>query len=85
MACAVPVVSTNGGALSEIVGDAGVIVPTADAEALAEAIAQLLDDEPQRARLGAAGRERILDRFSWTVCAEQMIEYYRGVIADADR
>jgi glycosyltransferase involved in cell wall biosynthesis len=85
MACGVPVISTDGGALPEIVGDAGVIVPSANAEALAEAIAALLEDEPERLRLSAAGRQRILDRFSWSVCAAQMVEYYRGVIADADR
>ncbi|WP_439101723.1 glycosyltransferase family 4 protein [Congregibacter sp.] len=85
MACGVPVVSTDGGALPEIVADAGVIVPSANAEALAGAIAALLEDPAQRERLAHAGRERILDTFSWSVCGEQMVRYYRGVIADADR
>jgi len=85
MACEVPVVSTDGGALPEIVGDAGVLVPAADAGALARAIAKLLDDPALRARLGVAGRARITETFSWTVCAEQLVAYYRGVIADADR
>lgn len=85
MACGVPVISTDGGALPEIVGDAGVIVPSANAEALADAIARLLEDEPERLRLSAAGRQRILDRFSWSVCAAQMVDYYRKVITDADR
>lgn len=85
MACGVPLVSTDGGALPEIVGDAGVLVPAADAEALATAIAALLDDPTRRNALGRSGRQRIVDRFSWTVCAEEMVVYYRGVIADADR
>ena len=85
MACAVPVVSTDGGALPEIVGDAGRIVPSADAEALAAAIADLLEHPEQRESLARAGRARILETFSWTVCAEQMVSYYRKVIADADR
>jgi glycosyltransferase involved in cell wall biosynthesis len=84
MACGVPVVSTDGGALPEIVGDAGVIVPSANADALAAAIATLLDDRGERERLAEAGRQRILERFSWEVCAQQMLSYYRGVIADAD-
>jgi glycosyltransferase involved in cell wall biosynthesis len=84
MACGVPVVSTDGGALPEIVADAGVIVPTADADALAAAIASLLEDSAERERLAQAGRERILNTFSWTVCGEQMLSYYRGVIADAN-
>ncbi len=85
MACGVPVVSTDGGALAEIVGDAGRIVPTANAEALASAIADLLDDPARREALGAAGRQRILENFSWEVCAEQMVAYYRQVIRSADR
>lgn len=84
MACAVPVVSTNGGALAEIVGDAGVVVPTADASALAAAIGELLEDPERRERLGQQGRERILQRFSWEVCAQQMVNYYRRVIAHAN-
>ncbi|MDP5054125.1 MAG: glycosyltransferase family 4 protein [Congregibacter sp.] len=84
MACGVPVVSTDGGALPEIVADAGVIVPSADADALAAAISALLEDRDERERLARAGRQRILDTFSWTVCGEQMLHYYRGVIADAN-
>ena len=80
-----PLVSTDGGALPEIVGDAGVIVPAADSAALARAIGGLLDDPPRRAALGRAGRQRIVDSFSWEVCARQMVDYYRRVLADADR
>ncbi|MEM6300298.1 MAG: glycosyltransferase family 4 protein [Pseudomonadota bacterium] len=85
MACAVPVVSTNGGALPEIVGDAGVIVPTANAEALTSALSRLLKDQSERARLANAGRQRILENFSWHVCASQLLDYYRGAIVDANR
>ena len=86
---AMPLVSTDGGALPEIVGDAGVIVPAADGDALADALANLLDDPDRRRRLAEAGRARILERYSWTVCATQLVTYYREVIRevshDADR
>lgn len=85
MACGVPVVSTDGGALPEVVGDAGVLVPTRDADALAEAIAALLEDPARREALGAAGRARILEKFSWDVCALEMTAYYERVLASADR
>ncbi len=85
MACGVPVVSTDGGALPEVVGDAGVLVPTRDAGALAEAIAALLEDPARREALGAAGRARILEKFSWDVCALEMTAYYERVLASADR
>src|SRR5690606_24219085 len=85
MACGVPVVSTNGGALPEVVGDAGAIVPVRDAEALAGAVAALLEDPARRARLAVTGRRRILEHFNWRVCAQAMEACYRKVIADANR
>jgi glycosyltransferase involved in cell wall biosynthesis len=84
MACGVPVVSTDGGALPEVVGDAGVIVPARNAEALAEAIAGLMRDPDQRQALSRRGRQRIEKLFCWHVCARQMTDYYRQVIADAN-
>jgi glycosyltransferase involved in cell wall biosynthesis len=85
MACAVPLVASDGGALPEIVGDVGVTVPAGDSAALGEAIAALLDDPQRREALGGAGRERILETFSWSVCARELVSYYRQVMADADR
>ncbi len=81
MACGVPVVSTDGGALPEVVGDAGVIVPAKNVEALVEAIASLLQDPQGRALLGARGKQRIEKHFCWHVCARQMTDYYRQVLA----
>ena len=85
MACAVPVVATDGGALPEIVGDAGVVVPRGDAAALARALRALLADPRRRAALGRAGRRRIVEHFSWQVCAGALVAYYRRVLARADR
>jgi len=85
MACGVPVVSTDGGALPEVVGDAGCIVPAKNADALATAIDALLRNPARRETLGEAGRRRIAEKFCWQVCAREMIEYYRAVLADADR
>jgi len=79
MACGLPVVAARGGALPEVVGDAGLLVPTRDAEALAEAIRRLLGDAALRERLGAAARARVLERFSWSRAAAHLIEVYREV------
>lgn len=84
MACGVPVVSTRGGALPEVVGDAGVLVPIRDAKALASAIDELLVDPVRRNELGNKGRERIVERFSWDVAAAQMTDFYHEVLDDAD-
>ena len=84
MACGVPVISTDGGALPEVVGDAGVIVPAKSVSALVDAISQLLEDTEQQARLAILGRERILKEFCWQVCADQMADYYHQVLTNAD-
>jgi glycosyltransferase involved in cell wall biosynthesis len=84
MACGVPVVSTDGGALPEVVGDAGVIVPVKNVDALVEAIDTLLQDPKARAELGARGKQRIEENFCWQVCARQMTEYYNQVLARED-
>lgn len=84
MACGVPVVSTDGGALPEVVGEAGVIVPAKSAEALATAIDSLLADSEQRRLMSEAGRRRIEEKFSWEVCAREMTAYYHRVLDHAD-
>ncbi len=79
MACGVPVVSTDGGALPEVVGDAGITVPKANSTALTEAIQTLLLNEPLRRQLGLAGRARMLDCFDWHQTAQQFTNLYRGM------
>jgi glycosyltransferase involved in cell wall biosynthesis len=80
MACSVPVVLTTGGALPEVVGDAGLLVPPADPAALARAIGALLDCPPQAAELGRRGFERVQRHFSWRRAARQTVAAYREVI-----
>lgn len=81
MACGVAVVSTDGGALPEVVGDAAIVVPAANPAALANGIDELLTNDNHRRALANAGRERILKMFNWQSAAEQMVKLYRGVIA----
>jgi len=80
MACGVPVVSSNGGALPEVVGDAGIVVDKADPAALAKATLQLLADPQRRAELGAAGRARIERLFSADVAAASLQQYYAQLL-----
>ncbi len=80
MACGTPIISTTGGALPEVVGDAGVLVPPADRHALAQAIAVLFDSPAEREVLGIAARQRILEKFCWNVAARQMTAYYNQML-----
>jgi glycosyltransferase involved in cell wall biosynthesis len=81
MACEVPVVSSTGGALPEVVGDAGILVPVENSKAIASAVEDLLENPDKREALGKAGRERILQRFCWHVAADNLTQYYQKVIA----
>jgi glycosyltransferase involved in cell wall biosynthesis len=83
MACAVPIVATTGGALPEVVGrdgETGLLVPPADPSALAAALGRVLDDPELRERIGAAGRQRVLERFTWRRTAEGTMEHYRALL-----
>jgi glycosyltransferase involved in cell wall biosynthesis len=85
MACGVALVATTGGALPEVVGDdgtTGLLVSPDDPGALAGAIGRLLDDGDLRRRLGAAGRQRVLGRFTWPVTAAGTAAEYRALLAD---
>ncbi|WP_289019691.1 glycosyltransferase family 4 protein [Desulfobacter postgatei] len=82
MACRVPVISTTGGALPEVAGDAAKLVPPGDAKALEKAIIELLEDEKQRENLACRGYERVKREFTWEKCAMRTVQVYREVIDD---
>jgi glycosyltransferase involved in cell wall biosynthesis len=81
MACGTPVVATTGGALPEVVGDAGMLVPPANADALAAAIRHLLNDRQAQLRMSEAGKKRVREQFNWEQAARKTLEVYREVIA----
>ena len=83
MACGTPLVVSRAGAIPEVVGENGVcadIVEPGDEFALAAAIAALLDDPERRKRMGAAGRARALEKFSWRTVAEVTAAAYQRAI-----
>ena len=80
MACGVPLITTSGGALPEVVGTAGIIVPPADSNALAKAIIQLLNSPDERVKYAKAGLERVNSVFSWSKAAKEVVEVYREAI-----
>ncbi|MBU2253116.1 MAG: glycosyltransferase family 4 protein, partial [Proteobacteria bacterium] len=80
MACGVPVISTSGGALPEVVGEAGILVQPGDTESLREAIVSLLNDPERRRRLGQAGLARVRTSLTWRHAAQKTVEVYREAI-----
>lgn len=81
MACGVPLVSSDGGALAEVVEDAGLVVPAGDSQALADAIRRLFEDDNLRTDVASRGLSRVEQHFCWNRCAERMEAYYRERIA----
>lgn len=82
MACAVPVISTTGGALPEVVGDAGILVPPADHHALANAILAVLQQPQLAQKLSRAGYQRVQQHFTWIKAAQRTVRVYREAIRD---
>ncbi|MEI8238306.1 MAG: glycosyltransferase family 4 protein [Actinomycetota bacterium] len=84
MCTGICLVATDGGALPEVTGLDGDTVlqcKAGDVEALATALRRGLDDPELRARVGAAGRQRVVERWSWTHCAQLTVDQYREVLA----
>jgi glycogen synthase len=95
MACETPVVASAVGGIPEVVvdGETGVLVPLqlsaddpmspTDPEAyardLADAVNRLMADAPLRARMGAAGRRRAIESFSWSSIADETVALYRSL------
>jgi glycosyltransferase involved in cell wall biosynthesis len=84
MACGTPVVATTAGALPEVLGPSGLAslqVPPGDVGELAQAVGRLLDDPALGQRLGTAGRQRALDRFTWRATAIATALWYADTAA----
>jgi glycosyltransferase involved in cell wall biosynthesis len=84
MACEVPVVSTNAGALPEVVGEdghAGRLVEPGSTASLVAGLRDVLDADPERLRtLGVNGRRRVLDNFTWRHAASRTVDSYRDAM-----
>jgi phosphatidylinositol alpha-mannosyltransferase len=79
-ACATPVVASDIPGYREVLApEAAVSFPAGDVTALTDAVASLLDDEPRREALGAAGRRLAEERYSWDAIAQRLVEIYEAV------
>lgn len=84
MACGIPVVSSNAASLPEIVGDAGLLFPPDNVDALSHAIVRIVGDAGLRASLRECGL-RQARRFDWTVSAHETAQVYRETYERASR
>jgi glycosyltransferase involved in cell wall biosynthesis len=83
MACGIPVVAADVGAVREVVSDGvtGFVVPPVNARALAKATLQILNDSDLRMRMSVAGRRRAVEHFSAEKCADVHLEAIQAAVS----
>lgn len=75
LACEIPVIAAHQPPFDELISsEYGVMVDENDANAVADVVIDLLREPAQRARMGAAGRATVIERFSWAKLAQNMLE-----------
>jgi glycosyltransferase involved in cell wall biosynthesis len=80
MSSGVPVIGSDSGAIPDVMGNAGMIVPEGDVESLTDALRKLRDNLAERARLGALGRARVLAHFTHAQVAAATVQVYEQVV-----
>lgn len=80
MACGVPVIGSSSGEIPNVIGDAGLLFPEGDAEALRNALVRLRDDGDLWRALAAAGRARVLAEFTHARVAQKTYRVYRAML-----
>ena len=80
MACQVPVIGSESGEIPNVIGEAGILVPPGDVDALAAALNDLRDDMPLRQALGKKGRQRVLSYFTHSQIAAATAGFYRTLM-----
>ena len=80
-ACGLPIVSTRSGGIPELVehGRTGILVTRGDAQELAQAIGQMIDDPALARAMGEAGRQQVLQRFTWEASARRLADLIESV------
>lgn len=81
MACGVPVIGANSGAIPEVIADAGIVFPEANANALRDAIIALQKNPALRAKFAEAGRARVLGHYTHAHIAAQNADFFRRIIS----
>ncbi len=80
MACGVPVIGSDSGAIPGVIGDGGLIFPEDDAAALSDCLHTLMQDEGLRCQLAEKGRARVLENYTHAQVAAHTVAVYRAML-----
>lgn len=83
LACETPVVATDVGATSEVVGPGGLLVPQRQPQALAQAVSSLLQNPEKRQDMAHRGREHIIQNFSLQAMVRDTLTAYEHALSDS--
>ncbi|MEH2137781.1 hormogonium polysaccharide biosynthesis glycosyltransferase HpsO [Nostoc sp.] len=80
MACQVPVIGSNSGEIPYVIGDAGLVFPEGDAQALANCLVQLMDKPDLAHTLGEMGYQKAMVKYTNKALAKQQLEFYQDLV-----
>jgi glycosyltransferase involved in cell wall biosynthesis len=79
MACETPVIGSDSAEVPNVIGDAGIVTPEKNVEALREAMARLAASHDLRQQIGKKGRARVLAKYTHEVIAQQLVEFFQSI------
>ena len=81
MACKVPVVGSDSGEIPHVIGEAGLVFPEGEAEALSKALLSLIEDADLREKLAQQGYEKAMEKYTNEALAKQQLQFYQDLLA----
>jgi glycosyltransferase involved in cell wall biosynthesis len=81
MACKVPIIGSDSGAIPQVIGDAGLIFPESDATALANCLRQLIESPDLQRELSERGYARVMQHYTQERIAERTAAFYRQIVS----
>jgi L-malate glycosyltransferase len=80
MACQVPVIGSDSGEIPYVIGDAGLVFPEGDVQALANCLVQLMDKPDFAHTLGEMGYQKAMVKYTNKALAKQQLEFYEELV-----
>jgi L-malate glycosyltransferase len=82
MACGVPVIGSESGEIPHVIGEAGLVFPEGDAQALQNCLVQLMEDGEKRQQLAELGYQRAMTHYTNKALAKQLLEFYKQLMGN---